>query len=116
MNIFCRALGDVGAKTTVRFLQDRYTLGEYLKIMLTTARHYPGVFALTARVLGPAGLLKWATDLAAFTLDEAARSLLNVVGSQRWRRLEHIALGVSPAAALALIAKRTRWRLVSGRE
>jgi lycopene cyclase CruA len=112
MNIFCRALGDVGQETTVRFLHDRYTLGEYLKIMLTTAKHYPGVFALTARVLGPHGLLKWAGDLSAFALDDSARRLHKLVGGKRWKRLEQFAARVSPAIALKLVAKRSGWRVV----
>lgn len=112
MNVFCRALGDVGPKTTVRFLQDRYTLDEYLRIMLTTARHYPGVFALTSRVLGPLGLLKWAGDLSAFAVDDAARWLHKLIGYKRWKRLERLAERASPAIALKLVAKRSGWGLM----
>jgi lycopene cyclase CruA len=114
MNIFCRALAEIGTTTTTRFLQDRYTLGEYVKIMLTTARFYPKVFPLTAQVLGLSGLLKWAGDLSAFALDDAAQTLHRKVGPRRWKRLERAALRVSPALALRLAAKRTGW-LVANR-
>lgn len=110
MNIFCRALGDVGMKTTVRFLQDRYTLGEYISIMLTTARHYPGVFALTARVLGPSGLLRWASDIAGFAGDEALRMIYRLAGSKLWKKIEKRAAHRSPSLALKMMARRTTWQ------
>jgi lycopene cyclase CruA len=109
MNIFCRALAEIGPTTTTRFLQDRYTLDEYVKIMLTTARHYPKVFPLTARVLGLSRLLKWAGDLSAFALDDAARTLNCKIGPRRWKRLERAAMRLSPSLALRLAAKRTGW-------
>ncbi len=112
MNIFCHALTDLGPEVTNRFLQDRYTFGQYLKIMLTTARRYPGVFPLTARVLGAKGLLKWGSDLAAFALDDVARSLYRVTGRANWHRLEGLAAKASPAAKLKLMAKRTEWQLI----
>ena len=110
MNIFCRALNELGAKTTVRFLQDRYTFSEYLRIMLTTARHYPGIFALTARVLGPAGLVAWAGDITYFAAHEFARSLSHLAGEKRWLALERAASRLAPSLGLRLRALRTAWR------
>lgn len=68
MNAFCAALQAVGTDTTVRFLQDRHTFGDYLRILLTTAARYPAVFPITWRVLGPRGLVRWVRDIAAFGL------------------------------------------------
>jgi lycopene cyclase CruA len=113
MNIFCKALAEVGAAATTRFLQDRYSFGDYLKIMLTTARRYPKVFLLTARVLGAAGLLKWAGDLSAFALDDAARTLHRMISPQSWKRLERAAMRLSPELALRLAARRTGWSATS---
>lgn len=110
MNIFCRGLRDVGASTTARFLQDRYLFTEYIGIMLATARRYPQVFALTAQVLGPAGLLKWAGDIAAFGGDSLLRSGYTRLGIQRWRSLERITGKVAPGARLRLASMRTGWR------
>lgn len=110
MNIFCRALGDVGARTTVRFLQDRYTFSEYIRIMLTTARQYPGVFALTWRVLGPRGLLSWAGDIAYFAANAAIRTIYRAIGPRNWRRLERVASRVSPGITLSLKALRSTWQ------
>lgn len=112
MNLFCKALADVGPRATLRFLQDRYTFGEYLRIMLTTARHYPGVFALTAQVLGPAGLLKWAGDIAAFAADDLLRGIYQQTGPRRWKRLESLLERRAPAAALKLISRRTAWQAI----
>jgi hypothetical protein len=112
MNVFCRALKTVGARTTVRFLQDRYTFAEYLRIMLTTSSLYPRVFALTAGVLGPAGLVALAGDIAYFGLHDAARALYRLIGYRRWRRLEEFMGRVAPAAGLRLRALRTAWQAV----
>jgi len=112
MNIFSQALSDIGPETTVRFLQDRYTLGEYLRIMLTTAKQYPRVFPITARVLGPRGLLKWAGDLSTFALDEFARMLYTSLGTKQAKRLEAITTKFAPSLALKLKAKRTSWSLL----
>jgi lycopene cyclase CruA len=68
MNAFCAALRAVGPDVTVRFLQDRHTFRDYLRILLTTAARYPAVFPITWRVLGPRGLARWARDIAAFGL------------------------------------------------
>jgi lycopene cyclase CruA len=73
MNAFCGALQVVGTETTVRFLQDRHTFGDYLRILLTTAVSYPAVFAITWRVLGPRGLARWVRDIAAFGLSTQRR-------------------------------------------
>ncbi len=68
MNAFCAALQAVGPDATRRFLQDRHTFRDYLRILLTTAARYPAVFPITWRVLGPRGLARWARDIAAFGL------------------------------------------------
>ncbi len=110
MNVFCRALDQIGPHTTMRFLQDRYTFSEYLRIMLTTARHYPSVFALTARVLGPTGLAHWAADIAHFATDETARTLFQLAGKRPWQYLERATSHLSPALSLRLKASRTGWQ------
>jgi lycopene cyclase CruA len=107
MNIFCRALQDLGPAITLRFLQDRYTLPEYVRIMLTTARHYPRIFALTVRVLGPSGLVRWASDLSAFAQHDLLRAAFQLVGARRWRALERLARKRAPALALRLMALHT---------
>src|SRR5207249_1759543 len=96
MNVFCAALKEAGPATTVRFLQDRYTFGEYVRIMLLTARHYPEVFALTARVLGPAGLLKWLADITAFAGDDLLRALYRSIGRRGRLALESMARKHAP--------------------
>ena len=112
MNVFCAALSDLGSITTVRFLQDRYTFREYLRIMLTTARRYPPVFPLVMRVLGPRGLLKWLGDMCAFAANDLLRSLHSRMGPGRWKRVEKLAGRVSPWLRLRLAAMRTLWRAV----
>ncbi len=112
MNIFCRALDRIGPGTTLRFLQDRYTFREYLQIMLTTARHYPGVFALAVRVLGPSGIFAWMADLSYFARDDLGRSVFRLIGSRRWHRIENLAARVSPGLALRLKASRTCWQAI----
>jgi lycopene cyclase CruA len=66
MNAFCAGLQAAGPAVTVRFLQDRHSFADYLRILLTTARRHPEVFAITWRALGPRGLLRWLRDIAAF--------------------------------------------------
>ncbi len=100
MNVFCAALEDLGSETTLRFLQDRYTFREYLRIMLTTARRYPSVFPLVMRVLGPVGLLKWLRDMSAFAANDLLRSLHSRIGRERWKRLERLAGSVWPGLRL----------------
>ncbi len=110
MNVFCGALKEVGPGVTVSFLQDRYSLEEYFRIMLTTARRYPGVLALTARVLGVRGLLKWAGDIARFAADGALSKLYKIVSAKRWKRIEQVAGAFSPSLALQLKARSTGWQ------
>ncbi|MEO5953843.1 MAG: hypothetical protein ABIQ44_15380 [Chloroflexia bacterium] len=112
MNIFCKALDRIGPKTTVRFLQDRYTLAEYLRIMLTTARHYPGVFALAVRVLGPSGVVAWMSDLAYFASNELGRASYLVIGPTLWQSMEKLTSRFSPRIALRLRAARTAWQAI----
>jgi lycopene cyclase CruA len=112
MNVFCGTLGELGTETTVRFLQDRYTFSEYLRILLTTARRYPTVFSLVARVLGPTGLLKWLADMAAFATDDLLRARLWATVPGHWLRLEKLAARVSPGLRLRLAARRTLWRSI----
>ncbi len=109
MNVFCGALNTIGPGTTTRFLQDRYTFGEYLRIMLTTARQYPAVFPLTARVLGLRGLAKWGADILAFGLDDALRELYMLIGRPAWKRAEELAQSIVPGVSLALMSLRTGW-------
>jgi len=109
MNVFCRALGEVGQATTLRFLQDRYTLGEYLRIMLTTARYYPKVVPLTAQALGVRGLVKWVGDIGYFAADEALRKAHGIAGVRKWKRVERLSRRIAPAAALRQKALRTGW-------
>jgi lycopene cyclase CruA len=73
MNAFCSALQAVGEGATVRFLQDRHTFRDYLRILLTTAARYPAVFPITWRVLGPRGMARWVRDIAAFGLSTQSR-------------------------------------------
>lgn len=113
MNIFSGALDEIGPDTTTRFLQDRYTFREYIRIMLTTARLHPGVVAFTARVLGAQGLIAWAGDIAYFAGDSALHSVLQLLGPIRWRRLERMARRLSPALALRLISLRTAWQALN---
>jgi lycopene cyclase CruA len=110
MNIFGEALNRAGERTTVRFLQDRYTFTDYIRIMLLTARIEPAVFALTARALGPLGLIKWALDMAAFAVDGLLRSLYTLAGPVTWRAFEAVAERLSPAIALRLKSARTAWQ------
>jgi lycopene cyclase CruA len=109
MNHFARSMTELGPRTTVRFLQDRYSFADYVRIMLTTARNYPGVAALTARLLGPRGLAAWALDMAHFAADDALRTLHHRLGPRTWASLERIA---PPALALRLKAMRSGWRAV----
>jgi hypothetical protein len=114
MNVFCRALAEVGPEATVRFLQDRYTFREYLRIMLTTARHYPQVFALTARVLGPPGLVAWAGDIASFATDDALRAVYARSSKRRWRTAERWLARRWPGLGLRLMAARSAWQAIRG--
>jgi lycopene cyclase CruA len=114
MNVFSRALSDVGSEATVRFLQDRYTFRDYIRIMLTTARHYPQVFALTARVIGPRGLAAWAGDVAAFAADDTLRSLYTVSSKRHWRTTERWVARLWPGLGLRLMAARSTWQAIRG--
>jgi lycopene cyclase CruA len=107
MNVFCKALQDLGPAITLRFLQDRYTFPEYLRIMLTTARHYPRIFALTARVLGPQGLARWLFDMAAFALHDLLGAAHGLLGARRWHAVERLARKRAPALALRIAALRS---------
>ena len=109
MNVFCRALAEVGPAATRRFLQDRYTFADYLQLMLTTAHHYPAVFALTAEVLGASGLLKWATDIAAFAANDGLRTLSTAIGIENTRKLQCLAQRLHPGLALKIKALRSTW-------
>jgi lycopene cyclase CruA len=71
MRAFTRALRRAGPGPTRRFLQDRHTFGDYLRILLITAALYPRVFAITWRALGPAGLARWVRDIAWFGWESA---------------------------------------------
>ena len=109
MNYFTHALSDVGPAGTTRFLQDRYTFADYIRIMLTTARHYPGVGGLAMRVLGPRGMLAWARDIAYFAADDALQAVYSLSGPRAWKRLERLA---PHSLALRLKAMRTAWQAV----
>jgi lycopene cyclase CruA len=112
MNVFCRAFEEAGPAATVRFLQDRYTFGEYIRIMLLTARRYPQVFTLTTRVLGSAGLLKWLGDILAFAGDDLLRGANGLVGRRAALALEKLARRYAPGAALRLMSRRTYWAAI----
>ena len=114
MNVFCRALSDAGPGTTVRFLQDRYTFADYIRIMLTTARHYPQVFRLTARVLGRSGLTAWAGDIASFAAEDAIRALYTMSSKRRWRAIERRVARTWPGLGLRIMATRSAWQAISG--
>ena len=114
MNVFSRALTDAGPEATVRFLQDRYTFRDYIRIMLITAHHFPRVFALTARVLGPRGLAAWAGDIAAFAADDALRSLYARSSKRRWRFAERWMTRRWPGLGLRMMAARSTWQAIRG--
>lgn len=113
MNVFCKALSEAGPRTTRRFLQDRYTFPEYLRIMLTTARHEPGIFALTARVLGSRGLLKWLGNIVAFAANDSLKAAYKLTPKPTWRVLEQAASRYAPALALRLKSLRTNWGAIA---
>jgi lycopene cyclase CruA len=113
MNIFCRALDEIGPGATRRFLQDRFTFAEYIRIMLSTARLYPSVVPFTARVLGLKGLASRAGDIAYFGADSALQRLFSAVGASRWRRLERVVRRVSPGLASHLMSLRTAWHALN---
>jgi lycopene cyclase CruA len=104
MNHFTRALADLGPATTVRFLQDRYSFPEYLRIMLTTARYFPGVVPLTMKVLGSSGILAWLCDIAYFAASDGRRAVHHLLSPRAWKRLERMA---PPSLTLRLKAFRT---------
>ncbi len=114
MNVFCRALGEAGDLLTRRFLQDRYTFADYLRIMLTTARREPGVVPLSVRVLGPRGVLKWGADMAAFAANDALHAISNGPARQAWKMAERGARKFAPGVALKLMALRSGWEAVRG--
>jgi lycopene cyclase CruA len=107
MNHFTYAMSELGPQTTVRFLQDRYSFSDYVRIMLATAGRYPAVTPITARLLGPRGLAAWVGDMAHFAADEALRSIYRRTGPHAWRSLEHMS---RPALALRLKAMRSAWQ------
>jgi lycopene cyclase CruA len=109
MNHFTHALSDAGPGATTRFLQDRYSFADYIRIMLITARHFPGVGHLALRVLGPRDMLAWARDIAYFAADDTLQSIYRLAGPRAWKRLE----GQAPhSLALRLKAMRTAWQAV----
>ncbi len=61
---FTRALAEVGPARAAAFFLDRATWGDYIEIMLRTARHRPQVLAEAFEVLGPRGVAQWLEDLA----------------------------------------------------
>jgi lycopene cyclase CruA len=109
MNVFCRALDSLGPEVTLRFLQDRYTFGDYIRIMLTTARYYPAVFATTTQALGARALVKWAGDLVAFMVDDLLRAGYRTVGPRGWKGVERLVRRRAPGVTLRLAARRTYW-------
>ncbi|HUP26880.1 MAG TPA: hypothetical protein VM409_00465, partial [Chloroflexia bacterium] len=110
MNVFSHALSDLGPVITRRFLQDRYTFGEYVRIMLTTARHYPRVFTITARALGAFGLAGWASDITRFGASDLLRMLSMNVPRRSRTRLRRLIQKTSPQLALRLLAAETMWQ------
>jgi lycopene cyclase CruA len=60
---FTRALQEVGPDTASRFFLDQATWGEYINIMLRTAKHRPQVVAEAFQVLGARGVATWIGDL-----------------------------------------------------
>jgi lycopene cyclase CruA len=107
MNHFTRALSDLGPSITTRFLQDRYTFPQYLRIMLTTARHYPRVVPLTFHVLGPRGVLAWASNMLHFAANDTLRAVHHLIPLRTWQRIERLA--PSPLS-LRLKSVRTTWQ------
>lgn len=67
---FTRALQEVGATTASRFFLDQATWGEYVEIMLRTAKHRPQVVAEAFQVLGVRGVAQWLEDLVRWRMKE----------------------------------------------
>ncbi len=109
MNYFTRALKEIGQETTTRFLQDRYSFIEYIRIMLTTAKRYPAVVPVAVRVFGPKVVISWAGDIAHFASNEILRMGYRVIGPRIWKRIEQRA---PSTLSLRLRAWRSTWQAV----
>jgi lycopene cyclase CruA len=82
LNVFCRILNDLGSQVTNAFFKDRIGWLDYTRIVLSTPRYYPKIYALAFRTLTAPEMLGWFTawlqlgrQSAAFTLYRLARPI-----------------------------------------
>ncbi|GHO43794.1 hypothetical protein [Ktedonospora formicarum] len=61
LNIFCRALADLGPRITNDFFKDRVGWLDYTRLVLNTPKYYPQIYKLTLATLTPTEILGWIT-------------------------------------------------------
>ncbi len=110
MNVFCRALADIGPGLTRRFFQDRFGWRDYNRLILTTAWRSPRVFPFTLQVLGLRGIGHWFSDYLKLSRESLFRSVYRKVGLKRGLGLEKRLARRRPALALSLAARREEWQ------
>ena len=59
MNVFCRVLNDLGPRVTNAFFKDRIGWLDYTRLVLSTPRYYPKIYALTFHTLTLTEMLGW---------------------------------------------------------
>ena len=109
LNVFCAALNDLGPDLTNRFFQDRFSLSDYNRLILTTAWRAPRVFPFTLEVLGFRGIGHWIYDYVKFCRE----SLLRAIYRKLPTKVEGWLKRLSPGMALRITARREEW-LASG--
>jgi lycopene cyclase CruA len=109
-NIFLIVLNDLGEDLARRFFRDQMRWSDYHRMILGMSRRHPRIVALAWRVLGPAGVRRWAGDYLAYSgaaLFAAGARWLGAGG-----RVALVRLGerLSPALGLRLRAHFAEWR------
>lgn len=82
MNVFCHVLNDLGPRVTNAFFKDRISWLDYTRLVLSTPRYYPKIYALAFRTLTPTEMFGWFTawlqlgrQSVAFTLYRLVRPI-----------------------------------------
>jgi lycopene cyclase CruA len=67
LNVFCRALNDLGEQVAAAFFRDRIAWADYTRLLLRTVRIYPHIFPLTFRTLTLSDGIAWIRAYLAFS-------------------------------------------------
>ena len=94
LNVFCRALDDLGPEVTNAFFKDRIGWRDYTRIVLKTPAYYPRIYSLALKTLTPTEMLGWFTawlslgrQAAAYTFYRMLKPFVKGLPGQAIRRM-----------------------------